>query len=51
MNAVMKVLKDMDLPQSNQQFGERCSLDVRVRLSAVDDFLQRVQDCASAEPA
>ena len=26
MNAVMKVLKDMDLPQSNQMFGERCSI-------------------------
>ena len=49
MNAVMKVLKDMDLAQSKQDFGERCSLEVRVRLSAVDDFLQRMQDCAQVE--
>ena len=47
--AVMKVLKDMDLTQSKQDFGERCSLEVRVRLSAVDDFLQRMQDCAQVE--
>ena len=49
MNAVMKVLKDMDLPQSGQQFGEKCSLEVRVRLSAVEDFLQRISDCAKLE--
>ena len=49
MNAVMKVLKDMDLAQSKQDFGERCSLEVRVRLSAVDDFLQRMLDCAQVE--
>ena len=49
MNAVMKVLKAMDLAQSKQDFGERCSLEVRVRLSAVDDFLQRMQDCAQVE--
>ena len=49
MNAVMKALKDMDLAQSKQDFGERCSLEVRVRLSAVDDFLQRMQDCAQVE--
>ncbi len=49
MNAVMKVLKDMDLPQSGQQFGEECSLEVRVRLSAVEDFLQRIGDHAKLE--
>ena len=49
MNAVMKVLKDMDLPQSKQDFGERCTLEVRVRLSAVEDFLQRMQDIAQVE--
>ena len=49
MNAVMKVLKDMDLPQSGQQFGEKCSLEVRVRLSAVEDFLQKISDCAKLE--
>ena len=49
MNAVMKVLKDMDLPQSGQQFAQECSLEVRVRLSAVDDFLQRIGDHAKLE--
>ena len=42
MNAVMKVLKDMDLPQSAQEFGETCSLEVRVRLGAVDNFMERL---------
>ena len=46
MNAVMKVLKDMDLPQSNQLFGERCSIQVRVRLTAVEDFKKKMKDCA-----
>ena len=46
MNAVMKVLKDMDLPQSNQLFGERCSIQVRVRLTAVEDFKEKMKDCA-----
>ena len=46
MNAVMKVLKDMDLPQSNQMFGERCSIQVRVRLTAVEDFKKKMKDCA-----
>ena len=49
MNPVQKVLKDMDLPQSGQDFGERCSLVVRVRLSLEEAFLDRVakiEDCA-----
>ncbi len=46
MNAVMKVLKDMDLPQSHQLFGERCSIQVRVRLTAVEDFKKKMKDCA-----
>ena len=46
MNPVMKVLKDMDLPQSNQLFGERCSIQVRVRLTAVEDFKKKMKDCA-----
>lgn len=49
MNAVMKVLKDMDLPQSAQEFGETCSLEVRVRLSAVDDFRDRLADKVNLE--
>ena len=49
MNAVMKVLKDMDLPQSAQEFGETCSLEVSVRLSAVDDFRDRLADKVNLE--
>ena len=49
MNAVMKVLKEMDLPQSGQQFGEQCSLEVRVRLSAVEDFMKKIGESAKLE--
>ena len=49
MNAVMKVLKDMDLPQSAQEFGESCSLQTSVRLAAVEDFLKRVENSAKVE--
>ena len=42
MNQVMKVLKDMDLPQKNQEFSNACSLDTRVRLSLIDTFLERM---------
>ncbi|MBQ6910797.1 MAG: YigZ family protein [Bacteroidales bacterium] len=49
MNAVMKVLKEMDLPQSGQQFGEECSLEVRVRLSALEDFRQRIGEHTKLE--
>ena len=46
MNAVMKVLKDMDLPQTGQEFGETCSLSTRVRLSQDDIFKERLKDVA-----
>lgn len=49
MNAVMKVLKDMELPQSRQDFGERCTLETRVRLSAVEDFRKRIGENAKLE--
>ena len=41
--AVMKLAKDMDLPQRNQSFLAECSLDVRVRLSVEQDFLERIK--------
>lgn len=44
MNSVMKVLKDLSLPQSKQSFGMECSLETRVRLAAEDDFRKRLQD-------
>ena len=49
MNDVMKVLKEMDLPQKDQSFGESCSLTTRVRLSAVDTFLEKIKSIASME--
>ncbi len=41
--AVMKLAKDMDLPQRGQSFLAECSLEVRVRLSAEQDFLERIK--------
>lgn len=41
--AVMKLAKDMDLPQRNQSFQTECTLEVRVRLSAEQDFLERTK--------
>ncbi|MBR6414783.1 MAG: YigZ family protein [Bacteroidales bacterium] len=46
MNQVMKVLKDMNLPQREQLFGENCSLRTDVRLTLEDDFLLR---CSNIE--
>ena len=44
MNSVMKVLKDMKMEARDQQFDTRCSLSVRVRLSAESDFRSRMGD-------
>ena len=44
MNGVMKVLKDMGLEQKNQKFDMECSIDVTVRLSLVDTFIERMND-------
>ena len=41
--AVMKVVKDLDLPQRAQSFLEECSMEVRVRLSLEQDFLERIE--------
>ena len=49
MNAVMKVLKDMGLSPAGQEFGNACTLTVRVRLSAEEDFRKRMQDAAELE--
>lgn len=43
MNAVMKMVKDMDLEQHSQNFGNECTIDVRVRLSSEDDFVKRAE--------
>ena len=47
MNEVMKVLKEMDLPQSAQDFGTECSLVTRVRLSALDTFMEKMKGIAA----
>ncbi len=44
MNAVMKVMKDMALPQNNQRFDMECSLDTVVRLTLVESFMQKMSD-------
>ena len=43
MNDVMKMFKELDLPQSNQSFDMACSLDTAVPLSAVKTFLEKVE--------
>ncbi len=42
MNPVMKVAKDLSLPQRDQSFAEECSMVLRVRLSQEADFLERI---------
>ena len=42
MPEVMKVVKEMNLPQRNQDYGCECSLEVRVRTSLDADFLKKV---------
>ena len=38
MPRVMRLVKDMSLPQSSQSFGQTCRMAVDVRLSALDRF-------------
>lgn len=38
---VMKFLKEMDFPQRAQDFGSECSVEVRVRLNLLQDFLDK----------
>lgn len=42
MQAVMKVVKDMDLPQRGQDFGMECTMQVRVRETLRSDFLEKI---------
>lgn len=44
MNSVMKVVKDLNLPQRNQSFAGSCSMELRVRLSQVETFGDRMAD-------
>ena len=50
MNAVMKVLKDMGLSLSGQDFGTECSLLTRVRLSEDAAFRDRLGTLCRIEP-
>jgi len=49
MNQVQKVLKDMGLPQSGQDFSESCSLRTRVRLTEDSLFRERLEGIAEIE--
>ncbi len=49
MNDVMKALKDLDLQPRAQDFGESCSLEVRVRLSAETVFKEKLEKIANLE--
>lgn len=40
---VMKTVKDLGLPQRGQSFQEECVLEVRVRRSLEQDFLERIE--------
>lgn len=42
MPALMKIFKDLDLPQRSQDFGMECSIEVRVRLNIQQDFFEKV---------
>lgn len=44
MNMVMKVMKDLELVQTNQKFDMECSIDTSVRLTLADTFLERMSD-------
>ena len=41
--AVMKLVKDLSLPQRGQEFLAECTLEVRVRRSLEQDFLERIE--------
>ena len=42
--SVMKVVKDLDLPQRGQSFLEECTLEVRVRRSLEEKFLELLKN-------
>lgn len=45
--AVMKILKDLGLPQRSQQFGSECSIEIRVRLSIRDNLFEKMEKLAN----
>ena len=46
MNAVMKVIKGLDISPAKQEFADNCSLTVRVRLSQEDIFKEKLGNIA-----
>ncbi len=49
MNNVMKILKDLSLPVSNQDFGMSCTLETDVRLTLAETFenmLEKTGGCS-----
>lgn len=42
--SVMKILKDKAIPQRGQSFGEECSMEIFVRLSLMEDFLEQMKN-------
>ncbi len=44
MPEVMKIVKEMALPQREQSFAQECTLQVRVRLSSEADFLEKIKN-------
>ena len=49
MNEVMKALKDLDLQPRAQNFGENCTLEVRVRLTSETLFKEKLEKIAGLE--
>lgn len=42
--SVMKILKDRAIPQRRQVFGQECCMEVFVRLSLMEDFLEQTKN-------
>ena len=50
MPQVMKIIKDLDLPQRERDFGADCRMEVRVRDSLKEEFLERTNSiCTFAD--
>ncbi len=43
MPELMKLVKSMDLPQRAREFAENCSMELRIRRSLEQDFLERIE--------
>ena len=45
MNDVMKTLKEMGIAPIRQDFDLDCTMEVRVRLSQIEDFRKQLSFC------